>query len=51
MSDDPALTLLAGALPQLAASFHHLPPLTSETPAMEPMAAVLAQVAQRRADA
>ena len=50
MPDDLTLTLLSAALPKLEASFHDLPSLTSEPPAIEPMAAVLRQVAERMAD-
>jgi tyrosine decarboxylase / aspartate 1-decarboxylase len=50
MPDDLALTLLSAALPQLEASFHDLPPLPSDSAAIEPMAAVLRQVAERMAD-
>jgi tyrosine decarboxylase/aspartate 1-decarboxylase len=50
MPDDLALRLLAGALPQLEASFRDLPPHTSESSAADAMAAVLTQVAQRMAD-
>jgi tyrosine decarboxylase/aspartate 1-decarboxylase len=50
MPDDLALRLLAGALPQLEASFRDLPPHPSDSSEVEAMAAVLAQVAQRMAD-
>src|ERR1700678_482022 len=50
MPEDLALRLLAGALPQLEASFRDLPPHTSESSAVDAMAAVLTQVAQRMAD-
>ena len=50
MPDDLALRLLAGALPQLEASFRNLPPHTSDSSAFDAMAAVLTQVAQRMAD-
>jgi tyrosine decarboxylase/aspartate 1-decarboxylase len=50
MSDDLALRLLAGALPQLEASFRNLPPHTNESSAIDAMAAVMTQVAQRMAD-
>jgi tyrosine decarboxylase / aspartate 1-decarboxylase len=50
MPEDVVLQLLAGALPQLEASFRHLPPLTGPTPAMDAMAAVLSEVAERMAD-
>src|SRR3984885_8561967 len=50
MPEDIALRLLAAAVPQLEASFHHLPPQAGPAPAIEPMAAVLSQVAVRMAD-
>jgi tyrosine decarboxylase / aspartate 1-decarboxylase len=50
MPEDIALRLLAAAVPQLEASFHHLPPQAGPAPAIEPMAAVLSQVAERMAD-
>src|SRR5271156_3191874 len=50
MSEDIALRLLARALPQLEASFRNLPPQAGPAPAIEPMAAVLSQVAERMAD-
>jgi tyrosine decarboxylase/aspartate 1-decarboxylase len=50
MPEDLALRLLAGALPQLEASFRNLPPHTSDSSAADAMAAVLTQVAQRMAD-
>ena len=50
MPDDPALRLLAGALPQLEASFRNLPPHTSDSSSADAMAAVLAQVAERMGD-
>jgi tyrosine decarboxylase / aspartate 1-decarboxylase len=50
MPDDLSLRLLAGALPQLEASFRSLPPYTSDSSAIDAMAAVLSQVAQRMAD-
>jgi tyrosine decarboxylase / aspartate 1-decarboxylase len=52
MPDDIALQLLAGALPQLEASFRHLPgPVHTEpAPSIEAMAAVMSQVAERMAD-
>jgi tyrosine decarboxylase/aspartate 1-decarboxylase len=50
MPDDLAFTLLAGALPQLEASFNNLPPGTADPLATERMAAVMTQVAQRMAD-
>ncbi len=51
MPDDLALRLLAGALPQLEASFRNLPPShPNDSSALDAMAAVLTQVAQRMAD-
>ena len=50
MPDDLALRLLAGALPQLEASFRDLPPHANDSSAIDGMAAVLTQVAQRMAD-
>src|SRR6202453_43878 len=50
MSEDIALRLLARALPQLEASFRNLPPQAEPEPAIDAMAAVLTQVAQRMAD-
>ena len=50
MPEDIALQLLAGALPQLEASFRHLPGPTGQAPAIEAMAAVMSQVAERMAD-
>src|SRR6201986_2053131 len=50
MSEDTALQLLAGALPQLEASFRHLPAQGRRAPAIDDMAAVLNQVAERMAD-
>lgn len=50
MPDDLALRLLAGALPQLEASFSNLPPHINDSSAADAMAAVLTQVAQRMAD-
>src|SRR5580693_5920421 len=50
MSEDIALRLLARALPQLEASFHNLPPQAGPAPAIESMAAVMSQVAERMAD-
>jgi tyrosine decarboxylase / aspartate 1-decarboxylase len=49
MSEDIALRLLAGALPQLESSFSALPP-TSHPPLTEAMTAVMNQVAERLAD-
>ncbi len=51
MPEDIALRLLAGALPQLEASFRNLPPAQAGQPAaIDAMAAVLSQVAERMAD-
>jgi tyrosine decarboxylase/aspartate 1-decarboxylase len=50
MSEDIALRLLAGALPQLEASFRHLPAQAQPAPAIEAMSAVMSQVAERMAD-
>ena len=50
MPEDIALRLLAGALPQLEASFRDLPGYAQQTPAIAAMAAVLSQVAERMAD-
>jgi tyrosine decarboxylase/aspartate 1-decarboxylase len=50
MPEDIALRLLAGALPQLEASFRDLPPQLAPAPAIDDMAAVLSQVAERMAD-
>src|ERR1700733_15740109 len=50
MPDDLALRLLAGALPQLVASFRDLPPHGNDSSAIDAMAAVLTQVAERMAD-
>jgi tyrosine decarboxylase / aspartate 1-decarboxylase len=51
MSEDIALRLLAGALPQLEASFSALPPAPEQAaPAIDAMAAVLRHVAERMAD-
>src|ERR1700733_11251798 len=50
MPEDIALRLLAAAVPQLEASFRHLPTQAGPVPAIEPMAAVLSQVAERMAD-
>jgi glutamate/tyrosine decarboxylase-like PLP-dependent enzyme len=52
MPEDIALQLLAGALPQVEASFRHLPGPgnTAQAPAIEAMAAVMSQVAERMAD-
>src|ERR1700734_1104109 len=52
MPEDTALRLLAGAFPQLEASFRHLPAPAHAQPAaaIEAMAAVMSQVAERMAD-
>ncbi len=53
MPEDIALRLLAGAAPQLEASFRDLPPGPAQAappPAIDAMAAVLSQVAARMAD-
>src|ERR1700688_987057 len=50
MSEDVVLRLLASALPQLEASFRDLPPSPAPTAAMDAMAAVMSQVANRMAD-
>jgi tyrosine decarboxylase/aspartate 1-decarboxylase len=50
MSEDIALRLLASALPQLEASFRNLPPPSGPAPAMDAMAGVMSQVAERMAD-
>jgi tyrosine decarboxylase/aspartate 1-decarboxylase len=50
MPEDLALRLLAGALPQLEASFRHLPAQAQPAPAIEAMAAVMSRVAERMAD-
>src|ERR1700722_14799018 len=50
MSEDIALRLLTRALPQLEASFRNLPPQSEPAPAIEAMAAVMSQVAERMAD-
>ena len=50
MSEDIALRLLAGALPQLEASFRDLPQQAEPAPAIDAMAAVMSQVAERMAD-
>src|ERR1700684_966788 len=50
MSEDIALRLLARALPQLEASFRNLPPQSEPAPAIDAMAAVMSQVAERMAD-
>ena len=50
MSEDIALRLLARALPQLEASFRNLPQQAEPAPAIDAMAAVMSQVAERMAD-
>src|ERR1700722_2383985 len=50
MPEDIALRLLASALPQLEASFRHLPVGPEPEPAIEAMAAVMSQMAERMAD-
>jgi tyrosine decarboxylase / aspartate 1-decarboxylase len=50
MPEDIALGLLAGALPQLEASFRNLPEYEERAPAIDAMAAVLSRVAERMAD-
>src|ERR1700733_7661923 len=50
MSEDVVLRLLASALPQLEASFRDLPPPSGPAPAVDAMAAVMSQVAERMAD-
>ena len=50
MSEDIALQLLARALPQLEASFGNLPQQAEPAPAIDAMAAVMSQVAERMAD-
>src|SRR5271165_6425665 len=50
MPEDIALRLLAGALPQLEASFRNLPGYAQQTPPIAAMAAVLRQVTERMAD-
>jgi tyrosine decarboxylase/aspartate 1-decarboxylase len=50
MPEDIALRLLAGALPQLQASFSNLPEYVGRASGFEAMAAVLGQVAERMAD-
>src|SRR5271163_2231247 len=53
MPEDIALRLLAGAVPQLEASFRDLPPVpaqAAQSPSIDAMAAVLSQVAERMAD-
>jgi tyrosine decarboxylase / aspartate 1-decarboxylase len=50
MPEDIALRLLAEALPQLEASFRHLPAQAGPAPAIHAMARVLNQVMERMAD-
>ena len=50
MPEDIALRLLAGAVPQLEASFRDLPTQPAPAPAVGDMAAVLSRVAERMAD-
>src|SRR6202167_1524775 len=50
MSEDVVLRLLASPLPQLEPSFRDLPPSPAPTAAMDAMAAVMNQVAERMAD-
>jgi tyrosine decarboxylase/aspartate 1-decarboxylase len=51
MSEDIALRLLADTQPQLEAAFRALPPAPAQaTPAIDAMAAVMRQVAERMAD-
>jgi tyrosine decarboxylase / aspartate 1-decarboxylase len=50
MPEDIALRLLSGAVPQLEATFRDLPPQLAPAPAIDNMAAVLSQVAERMAD-
>lgn len=50
MSEDVMLRLLTSALAQLEASFPDLPPSPAPTAAMDAMAAVMSQVAERMAD-
>src|ERR1700749_4361128 len=50
MAEDLALRLLAGALPQLQASFRRLPAQAPPAQDFEAMAAVMSQVAERLAD-
>ena len=50
MTEDITLRLLAGALPQLEASFRNLPPQGEPAYSFEAMAAVLSQVAERMGD-
>jgi tyrosine decarboxylase/aspartate 1-decarboxylase len=50
MPEDIALRLLASALPQLEASFRDLPAYFGQPPAIDAMATVMSQVAERMAD-
>jgi tyrosine decarboxylase/aspartate 1-decarboxylase len=50
MPEDTALRLLAAALPQLQASFRHLPAYAQPAPPIEAMAAVMSKVAERMTD-
>jgi hypothetical protein len=50
MPEDLSLRLLAGALPQLEASFRHLPAFAEQASTVDAMAAVMSQVAERMAD-
>jgi tyrosine decarboxylase/aspartate 1-decarboxylase len=50
MPEDIALRLLASALPQLEASFRHLPVEAEPAPASEAMDAVMSRVVERMAD-
>jgi tyrosine decarboxylase/aspartate 1-decarboxylase len=50
MPEDPSLQLLAAALPQLEASFRHLPPFAGQVSSIEAMVAVMSQVTERMAD-
>jgi tyrosine decarboxylase/aspartate 1-decarboxylase len=50
MPEDIALRLLASALPQLEASFRHLPVQAEQAPASEAMDAVMSKVVERMAD-
>ncbi len=50
MPEDIALRLLASALPQLEASFRHLPAQAEQTSAIEAMDAVMSKVVERMAD-
>ena len=50
MPEDLALRLLASALPQLEASFRHLPAQAEQAPAIEAMDAVMSKVVARMED-